>query len=304
MSIYVHPQGICDSSNVGPGTRIWAFAHVLGGALVGRECNICDHVFVENDVVIGDRVTIKSGVQLWDGIRLENDVFVGPNATFSNDRYPRSKIYPAEYLKTTVREGASIGANATILPGLTIGERAFVAAGSVVTRDVPARVLVQGNPARPSAFVDADSIDASACVLGEQRCELLRGVELYAPSQSIERGGTLVSIELARNLPFAARRFFALTGTPNELVIGDQAYIKCIQFVVLLSGAVTALVDNARERRAVRLSVPGTAMLVPAGIWGGYLAFMPGTTLGVFVSESDSPSDCIREYREFLNRFG
>jgi acetyltransferase-like isoleucine patch superfamily enzyme len=303
VSVFVHPQGICDSLNVGAGTRVWAFAHVLSGAVVGTECNICDHVFVENDVVIGDRVTIKSGVQLWDGIRLEDDVFVGPNATFSNDRYPRSKIYPAEYLKTVVRRGASIGANATILPGLAIGERALVAAGSVVTRDVPARVLVQGNPARPSAFLDADLLDASLCDPTEGACELLPGVELYRLSQTIERGGTLVAIDLAHNVPFAPQRFFALTGAPNGVLTGDQAYIRCIQFVVLLSGAVTALVDNARKRRAVRLAVPGTAILIPAGTWGGYLAFAPGTTLGVFASEPDSPADCIRDYREFLTRF-
>lgn len=303
VSVYIHPQGICDSPNVGAGTRVWAFAHVLAGAVVGAECNICDHVFVENDVVIGDRVTIKSGVQLWDGIRLEDDVFVGPNATFSNDRYPRSKVYPAEYLKTIVRRGASVGANATILPGLTIGERALVAAGSVVTRDVPARVLVQGNPARPSAFLDADPVDASACDFSEGPFELLPGVELHRLAQSIEPVGTPVAIELARTVPFAAQRFFALTGAPSGVLIGDQAYIRCIQFVVLLSGAVTALVDNARERRNVRLSVPGTAILMPAGTWGGYLAFSPGTTLGVFASEPDRPADCIRDYREFLTRF-
>jgi acetyltransferase-like isoleucine patch superfamily enzyme len=125
----VHPKGLCESRNVGPGTRIWAFAHVLAGATIGADCSICDHVFIENDVVIGDRVTIKSGVQLWDGIRLEDDVFVGPNAAFTNDRYPRSKVYPPQFLKTTVRRGASIGANATILPGITIGEQALVAAG-------------------------------------------------------------------------------------------------------------------------------------------------------------------------------
>src|SRR5207248_4624731 len=101
MNPFVHAQGICESKTVGDGTRVWAFAHVLAGATIGADCNICDHVFVENDVVVGDRVTIKSGVQLWDGIRLEDDVFVGPNATFTNDRYPRSKVYPSQFLKTT-----------------------------------------------------------------------------------------------------------------------------------------------------------------------------------------------------------
>src|SRR5207342_2576766 len=132
MNYFCHPNALCESKEIGSGTRVWAFAHILPGARIGADCNICDGVFVENDVVIGDRVTVKCGVQLWDGVRLEDDVFVGPNATFTNDPMPRSKVYPAEFSKTIVRRGASIGANATILPGLTIGECSLVAAGSVV----------------------------------------------------------------------------------------------------------------------------------------------------------------------------
>ncbi len=123
MRVFVHARGICESENVGPGTRIWAFAHVLAGATLGADCNICDGVFVEDGVTVGDRVTIKSGVQLWDGVELEDDVFVGPNATFTNDPFPRSRQYLEEYPRTVVRAGASIGANATILPGLEIGQR-------------------------------------------------------------------------------------------------------------------------------------------------------------------------------------
>jgi acetyltransferase-like isoleucine patch superfamily enzyme len=119
----------------------------MPGARIGADCNICDHTYVEGDVVIGDRVTIKSGVYLWDGLRVEDDVFIGPQATFTNDRFPRSK-QPFEETLTTVRRGASIGAGAVILPGVTVGERAMVGAGAVVTRDVPAHVVVAGNPAR------------------------------------------------------------------------------------------------------------------------------------------------------------
>src|SRR5579885_2431228 len=145
MGNFQHAQAIVETPNVGEGTRIWAFAHVLPGAKIGRECNICDHTFIENDVVIGDRVTIKCGVQLWDGVLIEDDVFVGPNATFTNDPFPRSRIRPASFSRTLVRAGASIGANATILPGLVIERGAMVGAGAVVTRNVPPHAIVMGN---------------------------------------------------------------------------------------------------------------------------------------------------------------
>lgn len=147
MDFFVHSHALLESKQIGKNTRIWAFAHVLPGARIGAECNICDFVFIENDVVIGDRVTIKCGVQIWDGITLEDDVMIGPNATFTNDLYPRSK-QPFELKRTTVRKGASIGANATILCGITIGENAMVGAGSVVLKDVPPNAVVVGNPAR------------------------------------------------------------------------------------------------------------------------------------------------------------
>jgi acetyltransferase-like isoleucine patch superfamily enzyme len=153
-SAFIHSLALCESEHVGPGTRIWAFAHILPGARIGADCNICDHVFIEGDVTIGDRVTIKSGVQLWDGVRLGHDIFIGPNATFTNDPFPRSRNREFQLLETTVESGASIGANATLLPGLTIGTLAMVGAGAVVTRDVPPRCLVVGNPARIAAHLD------------------------------------------------------------------------------------------------------------------------------------------------------
>src|ERR1700726_845292 len=123
---FYHPQSLCETTQVGPGTRVWAFTHILPQAVIGSNCNICDHIFIENDVVIGDRVTIKCGVQLWDGLRVGDDVFIGPNATFTNDRFPRSQQLLAEYPRTVIRRGASIGANATLAPGIIVGERAMV----------------------------------------------------------------------------------------------------------------------------------------------------------------------------------
>lgn len=146
-AVFVHDAALMESDTIGEGTRIWAFSHIMAGARIGRDCNICDHTFIEGDVVVGDRVTVKSGVYLWDGLRVEDDVFIGPQATFTNDHFPRSRR-PHQATVTTLRRGASIGAGAIILPGVTVGEHAMVGAGAVVLGDVPGRVVVVGNPAR------------------------------------------------------------------------------------------------------------------------------------------------------------
>jgi acetyltransferase-like isoleucine patch superfamily enzyme len=158
--VFVHPDGRCESDDVGAGTRVWAFAHVLKGAVVGKGCNLGDHTYVEDGAVLGNNVTIKNGVQVWHGVTLEDDVFVGPNATFTNDLRPRAfmKKDASELDTTLVRRGATIGANATIICRTVLGEESFVAAGAVVTRDVPAHALVAGNPARRIAW---------ACTCGE-----------------------------------------------------------------------------------------------------------------------------------------
>lgn len=144
----IHPLADVQSTNIGEDTIVWQFCVILKGAKIGNNCNINCQVFIENDVIIGNNVTIKPGVQLWDGITIEDNVFIGPNATFTNDLKPRSKHHPENFLKTIVKKGASIGANATILPGLTIGEDAMIAAGSVVLKNVPPNTVWAGNPAK------------------------------------------------------------------------------------------------------------------------------------------------------------
>lgn len=147
-TVFIHRLADVQSSDIGPRSRIWQFVVILPGARIGTDANICSHCLIEGDVIIGDRVTVKSGVHLWDGVRLEDDVFVGPNVTFTNDTYPRSKRRPARFAVTVVQQGASIGAGAVLLPGLTIGAGAMVGAGAVVTRSVPRGTTVVGNPAR------------------------------------------------------------------------------------------------------------------------------------------------------------
>ncbi|ORA26993.1 acyltransferase [Mycobacterium aquaticum] len=148
--VFVHPQGLCESGDVGAGTRIWAFAHVLPGAKIGRDCNICDHAYVEYGVTLGDRVTVKNRVLLFDGVTVEDDVFLGPAVVFTNDLRPRAAMKRGrdEFLPTIVRTGATLGAGVVVVCGSTIGPHAFIAAGAVVTRDVPAHGFVVGNPGR------------------------------------------------------------------------------------------------------------------------------------------------------------
>lgn len=144
----IHPLSDVKSANIGEGTNIWQFCVVFPEARIGRNCNICANVLIENDVVIGDNVTVKSGVQLWDGLEIEDDVFIGPNVTFTNDLFPRSKVYPEKFERTVIKRGASIGANSTIIAGHTIGKNAMIGAGSIVTKDIPDNELWFGTPAK------------------------------------------------------------------------------------------------------------------------------------------------------------
>lgn len=152
----IHPKSDVQSENIGENTSVWQYVVILDGARLGRDCNISCHVFIESDVTLGDRVTVKSGVQLWDGLRIEDDVFIGPNVTFTNDKHPRSKQYPDRFQKTRIKHHASVGAGAVILGGATVGEYAMVGAGSLVTKDVPARALVAGHPAEVRGWVNDD----------------------------------------------------------------------------------------------------------------------------------------------------
>lgn len=149
----IHGTADVQTAAIGSGTRIWQFCVILRGARIGSDCNICSHCFIENDVVLGNRITVKSGVQLWDGLVVEDEVHIGPCATFTNHLRPRSQQYAAKWPTTTLRRGCSIGANATILPGLTIGQGAMIGAGTVVTKDVADFALVTGNPGRPRGWV-------------------------------------------------------------------------------------------------------------------------------------------------------
>lgn len=301
-----HPQALVESTRVGAGTRIWAFAHLLPGAVVGEDCNICDHVFVENDVVVGDRVTVKSGVQLWDGVELEDDVFVGPNATFTNEIFPRSRRWRSEFPRTRVKAGASIGANATILPGLTIGRAAMVGAGAVVTHDVPANAIVAGNPARIIGYVDARRSPAKAVKAKAAKASLaapprsrVKGVALHRVNMVADPRGTVGVVESGRGLPFAPRRAFVVFDVPSREVRGEHAHRRLQQLLVCVKGDCSLLVDDGARREEIRLDTPRLAVHLAAMVWAVEFNFSPDAVLLVLASAEYDETDHIRDYDEF-----
>lgn len=306
---FIHERAICESSRIGTGTRIWAFAHVLPGARIGRECNICDGVFIENDVEVGDNVTVKCGVQLWDGVRLCDRVFVGPNATFTNDLRPRSQIYPEKFAETVVQEGASIGANATILPGITIGRDAMVGAGAVVIQNVPPYATVVGNPAVVVGYdmerqdrVDLQRRVAVEALRPEAGDRLPLGIgESYLmtlPHFEDMRGG-LVPLEQGNGVPFAPARVFLVHHVPSAQVRGEHAHKQCAQFLIAAHGALSIVLDDGEMRAEIRLETPTVGLYLPPMIWGTQYKFERDTTLMVLASHVYEAEDYIRDYADF-----
>jgi len=318
--VFVHEKGLCEATEVGEGTRIWAFAHVLPGARIGRDCNLCDHVFVENDVVIGDRVTVKSGVQLWDGVRLGDDVFVGPNATFTNDPFPRSKRRPERFLTTVVEPGASICANATLLPGLTIGAGALVGAGAVVTHDVPPKAIVYGNPARITGYVGTGGhVGAEAAGTGRVAAELtasetdtgasvvplgVGGVALHRLPSFRDLRGSLCALEFTDGMPFKPARLFMVYDVTSHKVRGEHAHRVCAQFLIASRGALSVVVDDGAATAEVRLDTHTVGLFIPPRVWGVQYKFTRDALLTVLASHPYDPADYVRDYADFLRLVG
>lgn len=311
-SVFVHPQAISETNSIGLGSRVWAFAHILPAARIGSDCNICDHVFIENDVIIGDQVTVKCGVQLWDGLRIGNKVFIGPNATFSNDRYPRSKERPDSYLNTVIEDHVSIGANATILPGLRLGRGCMVGAGAVVTTDVPPFARVVGNPAKiigyqtqqgtrvqsMSPYIDSQEtsspIITSRVDLGVGKCFLEK-----LPYFTDLRGG-LTPLEHGKGLPFEPARIFMVHEVPSKHVRGEHAHKVCSQFLIAAHGSVSVHLDDGKHQTQICLDNPFHGLYLSPMVWGVQYRFSPDCVLTVITSHLYDPDDYIRDYQEFI----
>jgi acetyltransferase-like isoleucine patch superfamily enzyme len=306
MDFFKHPTAIVETEHIGARTRVWAFAHILPEARIGADCNICDHVFIENNVIVGDRVTVKSGVQLWDGIRLEDDVFVGPNATFTNDLHPRSRQYLKEHPLTTVRRWASIGANATLLPGVTIGQHAMVGAGTVVTKDVPPYATVAGNPARIIGY-DPEYLNmrSAPALSGRRPGDLpVEGVRLIELPFVRDLRGNLSVTEFEKDLPFKPERVFWIYDVPSEEIRGEHAHHITHQFIICVRGSCIAIADDGQARLEVRLDRPNLGLYMPPMIWGTQYHYSADALLMVFASAAYNSADYIRDYNDFLKIMG
>lgn len=303
LSFYVDARAVVDpGARVGVGTHVWGFSHIFAGAVVGRDCNICEQVVIENEVVVGDRVTVKSGVQLWDGVVLEDDVFVGPNATFTNDPFPRSGQHLKEYPKTIVRRGASIGANATILPGITVGIGAMVGAGAVVTRNVPPYAIVMGNPARISGYVSAERTRGRVPVTvpGMPTESVVPGVKLYELPHIIDMRGSLSVAEVGNQLPFHPKRYFIVFNVPSAEVRGEHAHKNLHQFLVCVTGRLSVVLEDGEHREEHVLDRPNLGLYIPPMIWSTQYKFTHDAVLLVLASDVYDSKDYIRSYDEYL----
>jgi UDP-2-acetamido-3-amino-2,3-dideoxy-glucuronate N-acetyltransferase len=305
--VKIHPSADVQSTQIGEGTNIWQFCVVLAGAIIGNNCNICANCFIENHVRIGNNVTVKSGVQLWDGIYIEDNVFVGPNVTFTNDVFPRSKVYQESIPRTIVKAGASVGANSTLLPGVIVGEGAMIGAGSVVTRSIPPNAIVVGNPARITGYINTQALNTDLQpddIDNRKRLERqetsVHGVTLhYFPVISDIRGSITVG-EFERNIPFKPKRHFLVFNVPSQETRGEHAHRQCHQFLICVHGSCSVVADDGKNRIQVILNSPNKAIYLPPMTWGIQYKYSSDAVLLVFASDYYDSSDYIRDYTKFL----
>ncbi|MFZ5884575.1 MAG: WxcM-like domain-containing protein [Chloroflexota bacterium] len=301
---FIHPSAIVEpDARIGEGTRIGAFTHILSSARIGKDCHICDGVFVETDAVIGDHVTINNGVQIWRNIRLADNVFVGPHATFVNHLSSPGNHRTEKIPPICIHKGASIGANATILAGVEVGANAIVEAGAVVTHNVPPNAIVAGNPARIRGYVDATerNITSSKAALEETGELSVSGAKLIRLPRVVDLRGSLSFGEYDKHLPFAPKRYFVIFGVPSMEVRGEHAHRAQHQYLVCLQGSCAVVLDDGRKREEVRLNQPDLGLHIPPMIWATQYKFTQDAILLVLASDVYDADDYIRSYDEYLN---
>lgn len=304
--VFIHETADVATTSIGGGSKVWQYCVVLAEAEIGQDVNVCSHCFIENDVVVGDRVTIKCGVQLWDGLRVEDEVFIGPNVTFSNDKFPRSKAHPDRFLITHIRAGASIGAGAVVLPGIEIGANAMVGAGAVVTKSVPPNAIVTGSPARIVRYATTEQYSEGATgreagnrEIGQSSPVGVSGVSLIQLKLVDEIGGKLSVGEFDRELPFVPKRYFMVFDVPSLETRGAHAHKNCQQLLVCVAGSCSVLVDNGFESAEIELNSPNVGLYMPPMIWGVQYKYSPDAVLLVFASDYYDADDYVRDYADF-----
>jgi acetyltransferase-like isoleucine patch superfamily enzyme len=306
MKYFIHPTSLVNSKNIGKNTKIWAFCNVLEKAQIGQDCNICDHVFIENDVIIGNKVTIKCGVQLWDGLRVEDEVFIGPNVTFANDKYPRSKQYLNQPLVTTIKKNASIGSNATILPGITIGQNAIIGAGAVVTNNVPPNSIIKGNPGRISGYVNTLKVEKSSTNISsnsdakDHEIHNIKGAKIIKLPFFNDIRGDLNVAEYQKQIPFIVKRIFLVHNVPSKEVRGEHAHKKSHQFLICINGSVNIILNDGKHSIEIPMDNPSFGIYIPPFIWSVQYKFSENVGLLVLASDKYDAKEYIRDYDEFL----
>jgi UDP-2-acetamido-3-amino-2,3-dideoxy-glucuronate N-acetyltransferase len=299
---FKHNLSDVQSDKIGKGSKIWQFTSILPMARIGDDVNICANCFIENDVIIGNRVTIKSGVQLWDGTVIEDDVFIGPNTSFCNDIFPRSKKYNKNVMKTIIHQGASVGAGATLLPGISVGRFAMVGAGAVVTKSVPPYAIVVGNPAKIIGYDNlyklehSEISDSVAKELTLSNKPKLINLQKYADIR-----GSLSVGEFKKDIPFDVKRYFIVYDVPSIETRGEHAHKECHQFLICLNGSLNVVVDDGQDQKEFILNNPNSGLDVPAMLWAAQYNFSSDAVLLVFASEFYDDQDYIRDYDSFIN---
>lgn len=297
-----HTTSDIHSKKIGENTNVWQYVVILENATIGDNCNIASHCFIENEVTIGNNVTVKSGVQLCDGIIIEDDVFIGPNVTFTNDKDPCSKSYSDSSPQTIVKSGASIGAGATILPEITIGIKAMVGAGAVVSRDVPDNAIVVGNPAHIVGYLSTEKNNtfSSLQVVSDPERVNVKGVTLHEFPFIHDLRGNLTVGEFEKEIPFAPQRYFSVFDVPNKEVRGEHAHKECHQFLVCIKGSCHVVADDGHQRQEFILDKPNKGIYLPPMVWGIQYKYSADAVLMVFASHHYDPDDYIRNYSEFM----
>jgi UDP-2-acetamido-3-amino-2,3-dideoxy-glucuronate N-acetyltransferase len=302
-NVLVDPNAIIEQGvQIGNGTSVSAFSHIFDGVVIGNDCKLHDGVYIEKDVIISNRVIIHQGVHLCVGCVLEEDVSIGPNAIFSNNLQSQKMQYSERLKKTLVRKGASIGSNATIFSGLTIGINAVIEAGAVVTRDVPSNAIVKGNPAIITGYMSMTTTIISPATVVSKQIDLLsvKQVQLITLPRIDDLRGSLTFGEFQQHLPFNPKRYFVIFEVPSIEIRGEHAHKFQHQFLVCIKGSCAIVVDDGRNRDEICLFEPNVGLYIPPMIWAIQYKFTSDAILLVLASDCYDAEDYIRNYDEFL----